>query len=364
MRPKRILVIVRGHLGDLIMALPALRDLRRALPQAHITAFVNEYIRGALDNCPFVDDLIYGFTYKDKSLPARLAYQTFNLAQIVGRYNIALCLRISPRTAPLVALLSGARVRVGYNQPGIFGQLLTRNLGREPNRTCNRTLHLNVVAALGGIQTNPTYPQIDWLSPQVRRETAALLAANGIRPGTRFAVVQLSCHWGCNEWQSEKWAALADYMAAAHNLRVVACGTGEAHEWAKYHQVAGLMKHKLVSLLGQTSIPQFIEVIGRANLALAADSALTQIALAQQTPSVILFGIEPIENNGPLPEEIGRLIEPIQHWEGPDKAPPPNPHCRFADGHCHTEFCRENSSMAQTSVKEVQERVKRLLGRS
>jgi len=333
------------------------------VPQAHITALVNEYTRGALTGCPFVDEVVYGFTYQDRGRWGQLAHRVNFLARIVGRYDTALCLRISPPMAALVAWLSGARVRVGYDQPGWFGRLLTHNLGPEPDRTSNRLVNLGPVAALG-IETSPAYPRIDWLGPLIWQETAALLAAHGIGADTRLAVCQLSSHWGCNEWRSAKWAALCDWLVAEQGFTVAVTGAGEDFERAKYDEVCGLMQHDLVSLLGQTSITQFMAVVGRANLALASDSALTQIALAQQTPAVIMFGIEPIAANGPLPAEVGRLIEPIQHWAGPGRAPTPNPHCRFGESHCHTEFCRENSSVAQTTVDEVRERVARLLRRA
>src|SRR5437899_3477452 len=63
----RILVVARGHLGDILGALPALRGLRQGFRDAHITVIANEYVRGALEQCPFVDEVIYGFTYRSRS---------------------------------------------------------------------------------------------------------------------------------------------------------------------------------------------------------------------------------------------------------------------------------------------------------
>jgi ADP-heptose:LPS heptosyltransferase len=101
-------------------------------------------------------------------------------------------------------------------------------------------------------------------------------------------------------------------------------------------------------------------IISRASLVVAADSALTQVAIAQRVPSVILFGIEPQVRNGPLPEEA-RLMESVQYWEGPDRAPSPNPHCLFGQSHCHTINCRENSSFQRISADEVCRRADAIL---
>jgi len=360
-RPQRILVIARGHLGDLVGALPALRDLRQAYPDAHITAVTNEYVAGALDHCPFVDKVIYGFGYRRRGPWDRLVRAIKLGGAIVGRYDTAITLRMSPESAPLIMLVSGARTRIGFDKPGVPGRLLTHRIAQQPDRVSNRVVNLKPLEALG-IATDPKYPAISWLPDTVRSETSRLLAQTGASRGAGYAVFQLSSHWGCYEWRSEKWAALADHLMQRRNLRIVVTGTGDDFELAKYREVQRLAKGHLIQLLGRTSLSQLFDLVGRARLVVAVDSALTQIALAQKVPAVMLFGIEPMVRNGPLPEEMHRLAEPIQHWEGSIAlAPAPNPHCRFGESHCHTTFCKENSSLRRITVEEVAQRADALL---
>jgi hypothetical protein len=110
-------------------------------------------------------------------------------------------------------------------------------------------------------------------------------------------------------------------------------------------------------------LPMLFHIVSRASIVVAADSALTQVAIAQQVPSVILFGIEPQVRNGPLLEEEARLMESLQYWEGPGLAPTRNPHCLFGQSHCHTVNCRENSSFQRISASEVCTRADLLLDR-
>jgi ADP-heptose:LPS heptosyltransferase len=363
MKRKRILVSIRGHLGDVVMALPALRDLRREYPRARITVIVNEYVRGALEGCPYVDRIIYGFTYRKRGKKLLQLHQLGLLLRVAGRFDTAIELRTTFEHWPLVALVSGARTRVGFHPWGKYARHLTHDLGRQPRGISNRLVGALPIAACG-IPTDPTYPKIDWLPPAVEERTAELLRGAGIDRGQGFAVFQVSAHWGCNEWRSEKWAAIGDYLAERYGLKVVITGTDEPFERAKLEEIAALMRHKPVALHGQTSIPELFELVDRAALVVATDSALTQIALAQRTPSVILFGIEPIDENGPLPCEFAASMEIVQHWEGPGLAPAPNQHCRFGQSSCHTQLCRENSSLERTDVSEVIDRVDRLLGSS
>lgn len=361
-RKLRILVVARGHLGDLVGALPALRDLRAGYPDAHITLIANEYVRGALDNCPFVNEVIYGFTYARRSRWRTATSRLEVLARIAFRYDIALFLRMSPGSAAFLGVLSGARTRIGYHESKLSGRLLTKNLGPEPHFQPNRTTNLAPLRAIG-LHSSPFLPRLDWVTGEERSRADALLDAQGIAAGDRFAVLQIASHWGCYEWRSEKWAVLADHLAFAHDLKVVVVGTREAFERSKFENVAELSS-VVRSIQGATTLQMLFHVVSRASMVVAGDSALTQIALAQRVPSVILFGIEPRIRNGPMSDEAESLMESVQYWEGNGLAPVPNPHCLFGESQCHTNLCRENSSFERISAEEVCERVDRIVSRA
>lgn len=359
-RKPRILVIARGHLGDMVGALPALRDLRAGYPGAHISVVANEYARGVLEGCPFVDEVIYGFGYAPRTRWKATALRLKLIGRILGRYDIALSLRMAPRWSPLLSLVSGAGTRVGYRQPGLAGRLLNHDLGPEKFPEPNRLTNVKVVRSLG-LRASPAPARLDWISPADRQKADSLLIERGLRLGERFAVFQIASHWGCYEWRSDKWATVADHLALKHRLKVLVVGTGDDFELRKFAELSELSPVP-ITLQGKTTLPMLFHIVARASLVVAADSAMTQIAMAQGTPAIIMFGIEPKVRNGPLPEEAGRMEE-IQHWEGPGLAPTPNPHCRFGQSHCHSEHCCENSSLQQIAPAEVCERADRILER-
>lgn len=347
-------------MGDVISALPALRDLRAGYPDARITLVANEYVRGALEGCPYVDEVVYGFAYRHRSWPAAAVMRLGLAARIAGRFDVFLALRSSPRSSAVLGLLSGAPTRVGYHQVGLAGRMLTHDLGRQPALQSNRLTNLAVVKALG-LKAGPELPALDWVKRRDRDLADALLALRGVEIDQPFAVLQVASHWGCYEWRSDKWAEVVEHVSVHHGLKVVVVGTAEDFELRKFAEVAELTR-RATSIQGLTTLPMLFHIVSRAAVVIAPDSALTQVAMAQRVPAAILFGIEPRVRNGPVPGETDSLVQSLQHWEGREQAPPPNPHCRFGESHCHTANCRENSSFRQIDAPEVCRRIDILLG--
>lgn len=349
-RRRRILVVARGHIGDLVQATPALRAIRAHHPDDEITVLANEYTRGLLEGSPDVDRLIYGFAYEERSRGKRLWDMITLWRRLLLRFDVVIALRFSPTPLPLLALAAGARVRSGFDQPGVFGRLLNRNAGPEPKDSNNRVTNLRSLAPLG-IEGSAEYRPLSWTSDRAAASAQALLAAHDLA-GTPYAVLQVSCNWGCNQLDARKWAEVVDQLVTRFGIRSVVVGTNDHYELEQFEAIRELASHPPVSLHGRTTLAELVEVVRHASLVVATDSALTQIALAEAVPSVVMFGIEPLHYNGPLPSEHG-TIEVIQHWDGPELAPTPNPHCRFVGSYCHSEHCRENSSLAATSVNEI-----------
>ena len=56
--PGRILVVRTRFVGDTVLAIPFLRNLRRAFPAARIDVLVEKASGSVLADCPYVDELI------------------------------------------------------------------------------------------------------------------------------------------------------------------------------------------------------------------------------------------------------------------------------------------------------------------
>src|SRR5206468_410560 len=109
--------------GDVVFTTPAIRGLRRQFPDAHIAYMVEPAAAPVIQGNPHVNDVIVtrgargaaGF-FDDLSLIRRVR---------AGRYDMVIDMHSGPRSS-LIAWLSGARTRIGYDVPGRGWMYTTR----------------------------------------------------------------------------------------------------------------------------------------------------------------------------------------------------------------------------------------------
>ena len=57
--PMKILVIKLIAIGDLVVALPTLRAIKKSFPESHLAILVTPRVREVAEGCPYLDEIIY-----------------------------------------------------------------------------------------------------------------------------------------------------------------------------------------------------------------------------------------------------------------------------------------------------------------
>jgi hypothetical protein len=102
---ERILLLKLDHLGDFVMAVPALQAVRRNFPNAHITLVVSEWNAGLARRVGVADEVLIFEAYpRDAAdLPVDMAGRSAALAALVGPgFDLAIDLRSFPDTRILL----------------------------------------------------------------------------------------------------------------------------------------------------------------------------------------------------------------------------------------------------------------------
>ena len=287
---EKIAVVLPNHLGDVVMATPALRALRRGRPDAEITAVVRASLIGVLRGAPWIDRFVAHDIYRPRA----------KLAQLLARLRVASELRgtdvvlVLPNSfaSALLAFASRAKVRVGYARRG-RSLLLTdpvpapRVNGRFVPLAMER-YYLELARRLGAPDLGT---QIElFAEADAERECDALFASHGIAPDARPLVCLAP---GAGFGPSKLWPL--EYVAeVARALRADGVDVALVHgpgEGALASEIATRAGVGLAMLGGDAmSLSLLKSVLARAQLLVCNDAGARHIAAAFEVPTIVLMG--------------------------------------------------------------------------
>jgi ADP-heptose:LPS heptosyltransferase len=280
--PRSIAVFRALQLGDLLCAVPTLRALRRGWPRARVTLIGLPWARELAGRFPlYIDEFVEfaGFPgLPERRCEPHAALEFLRAAQ-QRRFDLALQLHGSGEFSnPLVALL-GARRTAGFFREGHYCPDPRSFLPwRDDEPEVERGLRL--LAALG---VAPSGLELEApVLPSDLRELARV-ADEGELPRGGYVCVHPGAQLRSRRWYPERFAVVADALAA-RGLRIVVTGTsGEA---ALARAVTERMGTPVVDLVGRTTLGGLTALIDGARLVVTNDTGVRHIAAARGTPCV------------------------------------------------------------------------------
>jgi heptosyltransferase-2 len=285
----RIAIFLPNWIGDVVMATPTLRAVRRRFPAATLIGVMRPYVGDVLAGTSWLDEILH---YDPRSRSAHLRVRS--LISRLRRHDpgVALLLTNSLRTGVL-GWLSGAKRRVGYARYG-RGPLLTdkrtypKARGRfVPFPAVDAYLEL---AYMLGCPPEPPRTELETL-PQDEAAADRLWASLSLPPGQRVIVLNSGGAYGsAKSWPSEYFGELARRIADEQGYGVlVLCGPSER---AVAAEIAAAAQHPSVKSLAEQelSIGLSKACVRRSRLMVSTDSGPRHFAAAFDVPVVTLYG--------------------------------------------------------------------------
>ncbi len=301
----RVVVWKLSALGDVLLATPSLRAIRRSFPRGRITLVVGRAAYEAIAHCPYLDEIIlYDPKRKDRGARRQASFLKRLRAEA---FDLSVDLQNS-RTTHLLAWLAGVPVRIGYRRK--LGWLLNRSV-RVPRVVLAPIAHQHYLLREAGLMTDGEALEI-WPSLLDERNAVQLLARPtgqsnagghlsqrvGVHPGG-------SARWKTKRWDLERWALLCDALAQ-RNIQVVVVGGPEERRLGD--QLAALTTQPPLDVIGRTSLMELACILKRCDAFIAHDSSSLHVAAAVGTPTIALFG--PTDPRRHLPPTFtGQVIE-------------------------------------------------------
>lgn len=286
----RVLLIRPDHLGDVLFLTPALRRLRDARPDLHITVLAGPWSEPLLAHNPDIDALeTLDFPWFDRKARRSLFdpyRRLFAAAEwLRGRFDTAVILRFDHWWAGWMAAHAGIPRRIGYATPQL-APFLTESVPYTRDRH-EALQNLRLVARLGAPATmTPEESPLVLPLPDAAYEKAAALpvpAGAGplvaIHPGSGAAV---------KRWRAESWGALANALNERAGARFII--TGGPGEVALATDVSAHMRAPATVVAGETSLLEVAALFERCALVAGPDCGPLHLAVAVGTPTVHLYG--------------------------------------------------------------------------
>jgi ADP-heptose:LPS heptosyltransferase len=281
--PQRIAVFRALMVGDLLCAVPALRALKAAFPDAELTMIGLPWARNQASRLPCSDEFIEFPGHP--GLP-ETACDVRALPDFLGRvqarrFDLALQLHGSGEIVnPLVSTF-GARQMAGFHAPGAWvpdedAGLFCRwpEQGHEIERLLALIDHL-------GLPRRGTH--LEFPIDDANREALRALWPDAHRQP--YVCVHPGAQLPSRRWDPRRFAAVADEIAARGRTVVL---TGSALEAGLVGDIAACMEHTPLNLCGRTSLWTLGALIEGAESVVCNDTGVSHIAAALGRPSVVI----------------------------------------------------------------------------
>jgi ADP-heptose:LPS heptosyltransferase len=289
LRFERILVVRQHHqMGDMMLAIPALRAIRETYPRARIGIISSTLNRGVLVNSPYLDRV---FTYDKRRPQSGLALlrevraERFDLAIVLHTMSFSL-------TSLLLAVLSGAKVRIGSTSrrlgDSLTGTYLNLTLplpGDDALAGMNEAEHNLFPLRAAGITTDDLAPLI--VPGEASEAWAEGFAASCWREGTTRLAVHPGAGKSENIWPPANFAAVVDRLHAqrAVSLALVE-GPADAASVRAFERACGVKG----TVVRGRSITDVAALLRRADLVLCNDTGVMHVASAAGARVLSVFG--------------------------------------------------------------------------
>lgn len=306
----KIAVFLPNWLGDLVMATPMLRAIRKHFgSDARIVGIMRPYLAEVLGGTDWIDEQWF---FNPRAEQRKLRHWAVVHRLRRESFDLALLLPNSLRTA-VIAWLGGVQQRIGYARYG-RGPLLTCKLDspRAHGRMVDYPMvdyYLKLATAAG---CGPESPRLQLGTIEADERSADMVWRNlGLRTDGRVVALNSSGAYGAAKlWPVEHFGELARRVVEEldHDV-LVFCGPKE-REIA--HDIVGLAdRTRVFSMADQPlGIGTAKACIRRTRLMVSTDSGPRHVAAAFAKPVITMYGpMLPIWSRNPTVQAVDLLLD-------------------------------------------------------
>ena len=334
-KPQRIAIMRALQLGDLLVAVPAFRAIRRQFPEAEITliglpwaaSFVRRFARYIdrfveFPGYPGIDEAPFDAARTARFLAEQRAYGYDVVVQMHGSGQVSNRFVLELNGGRTVGYYQGKRpvgLAVAAEYPSKEHEII-RNLGLA-NLLAGGEDKCRGGARLSPVKGTALDTRLEF--PLYKEDHAEAMELLNLLPTWRrpWIGMHVGARPPARRWPLEHFAALADELVRTFNAEVLL--TGSLDEKTMVRGVLERMGMHAINLAGKTSLGGLAALMSKLDLFVSNDTGPAHLAVALDCPSVTIFGPADAQRWAPLDRERHPIVRyavpcsPCGHWRCP-----------------------------------------------
>ncbi|MHC4871530.1 MAG: lipopolysaccharide heptosyltransferase II [Planctomycetota bacterium] len=292
---KKILVRSPNWLGDCVMAIPAIRELKKKFPDAEIYVQAKKSVSIIYEWVAEVTDVL---EFPDGKAWQNLSEKNEHAAKCL-KYNFDLGVLLTNSFSTAFWMWKSGVKRIAGTDVSCRGIFLTDKIAlTEKIKEAHQAEWYLAVLEPFGIKAELTTPSLDkelnsgeemFLSQY--KEPYIILA-----PGSAYGPAK--------DWLAENFALLAEKL---NNEKFKIVITGSASDRKSAEKISTASSAEIIDLTGRTSMNEFLLLLKNASGFVGNDSGASHCAAAFGIPTVAVFGSTRPDRTRPLGEKVTYL---------------------------------------------------------
>lgn len=287
---KKILVTFLMHLGDLVLTTPFIHALRKAAPDSHITYLVDEKLKDAILHNPNLDEVItIDKLGKDNSILSLVA-----CARKLSAMDFDVVINLHPNErCSFICALTKTKWRVGTAHT-VFRPFW--DIYVQLDRTIHAAdMYLDLLHELGVKDLGHNGLEL-FVNQESDANAEKFWRDNGVFATDKLVGFNVGCSVETNRWLPERFAQVADALAAKGYKPVFFGGTMDDDIVS---EAVANMKYTPIVATGSFTIDILASALKRCELFITNHCGPMYVAVSQNVPVVALYGSSSTKIYGP-----------------------------------------------------------------
>ena len=287
--PEKVCLLRLSAIGDTCHVVPLLRTLQDAWPKTRFTWVIGKLEAKLMSLIPDVELITV-----DKGAGLSAYSRLREEMQRRGSFDLLLHMQLSIRASGAAALIP-APVKLGFDKPRARELQWLFTNARIAERQREHVLDSFMGFADALHVRRGSGPRWDIPLP-----AHALAYAQDLVPDSRPTLLISACSsHKLRNWLPERYAAVADYAADKHGMRVILCGGPSDAERDMAAAIVKLARTPLINQVAKDTLPQLLALLARGTVLLSPDSGPGHMATMVDTPVIGLYAATNPARSGP-----------------------------------------------------------------